>query len=153
MEEHEGDMPGMDDTAEPAATDAPAVDEPTGEPAAPSQSPQVSLEGFQFSPATLTVSAGTTVTWTNNEGVQHTVTADDDSFGSDALPEGGTFEFTFDTPGTYAYHCRFHGGEHCPIGCGERSGLRHRTPVCRYGEQRHPGDGRCATEHRNQDHR
>ena len=110
MEEHEGDMPGMDDTAEPAATDAPAVDEPTGEPAAPSLSPQVSLEGFQFSPATLTVSAGTTVTWTNNEGVQHTVTADDDSFGSDALPEGGTFEFTFDTPGTYAYHCRFHGG-------------------------------------------
>ena len=50
------------------------------------------------------------MTWTNNEGVQHTVTADDDSFGSDALPEGGTFEFTFDTPGTYAYHCRFHGG-------------------------------------------
>ena len=110
MEEHEGDMPGMNDTAEPMATDVPPVEEPTTEPAAPSESPQVSLEGFQFSPATLTVSAGTTVTWTNNEGVQHTVTADDDSFGSDALPEGGTFEFTFDTPGTYAYHCRFHGG-------------------------------------------
>ena len=110
MEEQEGEMPAMDHTDEPAATEAPAAEEPTAESAAPSESPQVLLEGFQFSPATLTVSAGTTVTWTNNEGVQHTVTADDDSFGSDTLPEGGTIEFTFDTPGTYAYHCRFHGG-------------------------------------------
>jgi plastocyanin len=40
----------------------------------------------------------------------HTVTADDGSFASDTLSNGGVFEFTFNNPGTFAYYCEFHGG-------------------------------------------
>ena len=63
---------------------------------------------FAFNPATLTVAAGTTVTWTNTGSVSHTVTADDGSFDSGTLPSGGTFQHRFATPGTYAYHCNIH---------------------------------------------
>lgn len=68
----------------------------------------IAIEGFAFGPAELTVPAGTTVTWTNNDGAPHTVTADDGSFGSENLATGDTFSFTFDTPGTYTYHCEIH---------------------------------------------
>lgn len=92
-------------TAEPTAT-APAA---TGEPPAAANA-SVTIEDFEFTPANLTVSAGTTVTWTHLGDVRHTVTADDGSFDSPTLSGGDTFEFTFTTPGTYAYYCRFHGG-------------------------------------------
>lgn len=68
----------------------------------------VNIQGFAFSPGTLQVAAGTTVTWTNNDQVAHTVTADDGSFDSGDIPPGGTFSMTFDTPGTVAYHCKIH---------------------------------------------
>ncbi|MBX3046487.1 MAG: cupredoxin domain-containing protein [Anaerolineales bacterium] len=109
------------------ATEAPAqatetehVDHPTQAPAptaAPTQAPAdedggttVTIANFSFGPGTLTVKAGTTVTWRNNEDAPHTVTADDGSFGSNTLGQGDTFSFTFDTPGTYDYYCQFHGG-------------------------------------------
>ncbi len=100
-------------TSEP--TVAPTI-EPTAEPTSTAEPPpedaraQVSIAGFQFSPGTLSIRAGTTVVWTNNEGARHTVTSDDGSFASDVLNEGDVFSFTFDTPGSYAYYCRFHGG-------------------------------------------
>ena len=97
------DEPTPEPTA--AATTEPATDTPPQ----PSRA-GVSIAGFQFSPGTLTVAVVTTVVWTNNESARHTVTADDGSFGSGTLAEGDVFEFTFDTPGTYAYYCRFHGG-------------------------------------------
>lgn len=68
----------------------------------------ISIEGFAFGPADITVPVGTTVTWTNNDGPPHTVTADDGSFESENLATGDTFSFTFDTPGTYTYHCAIH---------------------------------------------
>jgi plastocyanin len=68
----------------------------------------VSIDDFAFSPAALTVTAGTTVTWTNNQGVTHTVTADDGSWDSGDLATGETFTHTFDTAGTFAYHCAIH---------------------------------------------
>lgn len=66
-----------------------------------------------FSPATLTIKAGTTVTWKNTTAVSHTVTSDDGkSFDSGmANPiaaQSGTFSFTFTTAGTFAYHCAIH---------------------------------------------
>lgn len=70
----------------------------------------VDISGFAFNPRSLTVSVGTTVTWTNNNGVSHTVTADDGTFDSGTLAESAQFSFTFDTPGTYPYYCEFHGG-------------------------------------------
>ena len=68
---------------------------------------------FAFSPATLTIKAGTTVTWKNNTAVGHTVTSDDgktfDSGTSNPITaQGGTFSFTFTTAGTFAYHCEIH---------------------------------------------
>jgi amicyanin len=68
---------------------------------------------FAFSPASLTIKAGTTVTWKNTTAVPHTVTSDDGkSFDSSTAnpiaAQSGTFSFTFSTPGTFAYHCAIH---------------------------------------------
>jgi plastocyanin len=66
------------------------------------------IADFAFDPATLEVSVGTTVTWTNNDSAAHTVTADDGSFQSGRLEQGESFSYTFDTPGTFSYHCEYH---------------------------------------------
>ena len=63
---------------------------------------------FAFQPTALTVGKGTAVTWTNTGSVGHTVTADDASFTSDTIAAGTTFSHTFDTAGTFAYHCSIH---------------------------------------------
>ncbi len=69
---------------------------------------------FTFSPATITIKAGATVTWKNVTSVAHTVTSDDggkafDSGTSNPIAaQTGTFSFTFKTPGTFTYHCTFH---------------------------------------------
>ena len=63
---------------------------------------------YAFQPGTISVAVGDSVTWTNNSDAPHTVTADDDSWGSDQLGEADTFMQTFDTAGTYAYHCEIH---------------------------------------------
>jgi plastocyanin len=68
----------------------------------------VSIANFSFQPAAITISVGTTVTWTNNDSAGHTVTADDGSFKSDKLGSGATFSQTFATAGTFAYHCSIH---------------------------------------------
>jgi acid phosphatase len=69
---------------------------------------QIAIENFSFTPATLTIAAGTTVTWTNHDDVTHTVTAADKRFDSGAIDTDGTFAHQFTTPGTYAYHCAIH---------------------------------------------
>lgn len=66
----------------------------------------VSIENFSFSPATLTISAGTTVVWTNNDTAGHNIKSD--SFNSPMLSKGQTFEFKFDNKGTYEYSCGVH---------------------------------------------
>jgi plastocyanin len=68
----------------------------------------VAITDFNYEPADLEVEAGTTVTFTNEDGFAHTVTAKDKSFDSGNLDEGATFEHTFDEPGTYAYLCAIH---------------------------------------------
>jgi plastocyanin len=69
----------------------------------------VAIENFAYVPPTISVPAGTPVTWTNGDDVPHTVTADDgESFESPILNEGGTFELTAPEPGTYDYHCEVH---------------------------------------------
>ena len=71
----------------------------------------VRLSNFKFEPQEVTVTAGTTVEWIDETG-RHTVEADDDSFKSDTLTAGGTFEHKFDTAGVYPYYCGFHGEKH-----------------------------------------
>jgi plastocyanin len=68
---------------------------------------------FAFSPASMTIKAGSTVMWKNMTQVPHTVTSDDGkSFDSGSAnpiaAQSGTFSFTFNTPGTFAYHCSIH---------------------------------------------
>jgi plastocyanin len=69
---------------------------------------EVSIADFAFDPGDLSVSVGDTVTWTNDDDTDHTVTSDDDVFDSDNLGGGDTFEQTFDEAGTFAYPCSIH---------------------------------------------
>jgi plastocyanin len=69
---------------------------------------QVVIKGFAFSPDSITIKAGESVTWTNQDGATHTVTADNAEFKSSDLASGATFTFKFDKAGTYAYHCSIH---------------------------------------------
>ena len=68
----------------------------------------VTLQNFAFSPATLTVKVGTTVTWTNKDGTTHTVTSDSGVFNSGNLSPNATFSYTFNNTGTFTYHCSIH---------------------------------------------
>lgn len=71
----------------------------------------VSISSFDYTPGTITVKVGATVTWTNNDDVNHTVTANTASANapdSKTFGKGETYSFTFDKAGTYAYHCQLH---------------------------------------------
>jgi plastocyanin len=66
----------------------------------------VTLQNFAFSPSTVQVSVGGSVTWTNNDSVTHTVTGD--GFDSGQLAPGKSFSKTFAAAGTFNYHCSIH---------------------------------------------
>ena len=68
----------------------------------------VAIADFAFSPATLTITAGDTVTWTNEDQVAHTATSTTGAFDSGSLDQGASFSQTFTTPGTYDYLCTPH---------------------------------------------
>lgn len=101
------------------ATVAPAQAQTANTQAIPAQAPAtarptavatnaIDIKGFDFHPAVITVPVGTTVTWTNDDVEQHTVTARDKSFNSDAINNGQTFSFTFSQAGSYDYFCQIH---------------------------------------------
>jgi plastocyanin len=82
---------------------------------------RVVIQDLKFLPSTLTVTKGTTVTWTNNDQTAHTVTSDDfpdpadttatpppGSFTSTVLNPGETYSHRFDQAGTVPYHCQIH---------------------------------------------
>jgi plastocyanin len=69
----------------------------------------VSVNNDFFSPAPVTITVGDTVHW-DWVGSDHSVTADDASFDSGIQNAGATFEMTFNTPGTFHYYCKIHGG-------------------------------------------
>jgi plastocyanin len=71
---------------------------------------QVIMNNRSYDPATVTIKAGDTVTWVNQDAPQHDVVADNGEFKSDLFDKGGTFSFTFSTAGTYPYHCSIHPG-------------------------------------------
>lgn len=68
----------------------------------------VLIQNLSFSPSTITVTAGSTVTWRNYDNMAHTVTSDEGLFDSGLLNQNGTFSFKFDSTGTYDYHCTPH---------------------------------------------
>ena len=68
----------------------------------------VKIDNFTFAPKSLAVKAGTTVTWDNEDDIPHTVASSAKLFKSKVLDTGGTFSFTFTTPGVYEYFCSLH---------------------------------------------
>lgn len=81
----------------------------TTAPEPPVSGDAVSIKNFAFVPPSLSVVSGTTVTWTNTDQEQHTVSSDDGhTFDSSAFAQGQTFQFTAGAPGTYSYTCRIH---------------------------------------------
>jgi plastocyanin len=75
----------------------------------PASTSAIKIDNFSFGPATITIPAGSTVTWTNNDDVPHVVTSDDNKmFKSKALDTDDRFSFTFTKPGTYNYYCAIH---------------------------------------------
>jgi amicyanin len=69
----------------------------------------VSIDNFTFNPPTLTVKAGTTVTWTNKDDIPHGIAAAGNTIKrSNALDTDDKYSFTFTTPGTYQYFCYIH---------------------------------------------
>jgi plastocyanin len=94
--------------AAPAPTETPAPGGQKPIPVTGSATVDVVISGFAFSPAAVTVQAGTTVRWTNKDSAGHTVVSDTGVWESGDLGQGGTFSREFDTPGTFAYHCGVH---------------------------------------------
>ena len=69
---------------------------------------RVTIDNFNFAPATLTVPAGTTVTWINRDDVPHTVVSTEKKFKSPVLDTDEQFAYKFTDPGTYQYFCSIH---------------------------------------------
>ena len=69
---------------------------------------EVKIDNFVYNPQQITVKAGTTVTWTNQDDIPHTVTSSTNAFKSKALDTDDKFSFTFATPGTFPYFCALH---------------------------------------------
>ena len=76
--------------------------------AASAAAPLVHINNFAFGPQTLTVRAGTIVTWVNDDEEPHRVVATDNSYHSQILNTGGRVSHRYDTPGQYAYFCSLH---------------------------------------------
>ena len=88
-----------------AAMPSLAVAEETALAAAPAT---VEIRDMHFEPAELTISAGTTVTWHNEDKSPHTVTDRGRVFRSSALDTGDGFSYTFAAPGEFSYFCTLH---------------------------------------------
>lgn len=69
---------------------------------------QASIDNFSFAPKQLTVKAGTTVVWANKDDMPHTVTSDDGAFASPVMDTDQNFQYKFDKPGKYPFHCKLH---------------------------------------------
>jgi plastocyanin len=69
---------------------------------------EIKIDNFSFTPPTLTVKAGTQLTWTNADDIPHTVVSDDLGFKSKVLDTDEKFTFIPSKPGTYTYFCSIH---------------------------------------------
>jgi plastocyanin len=85
-----------------------AAQDDAGAAAANGRVVKAGMRNLAFVPGRIEIEAGTTVEWTNNDPLQHSVTADDGSFTSPLINPGATWRHTFATPGTYPFHCTPH---------------------------------------------
>jgi plastocyanin len=91
---------------------SPSAASATSGSAAPVGGNAVGITDFAFSPATLTVPVGATVTWTNHDAEPHTVAANDGSFHSPGMDTDATYTYTFTNAGTFDYICSIHPSMH-----------------------------------------
>lgn len=89
---------GADTTTSPADTGTPM----------PVDNVEVTIENYEYTPPSVTIPIGTTVTWRNIDPIQHTATARDNEFDSGLLGQNEIFSFTFNDPGEYEYYCTLH---------------------------------------------
>jgi amicyanin len=68
----------------------------------------VNIDNFSFSPKSLTVKAGATVTWMNHDDIPHNVVSTEKKFSSPVLDTDQNFSFSFQEPGSYPYYCKIH---------------------------------------------
>ena len=106
-------MSGM--SGMPSMPGAPASTSASASASAPMAGNAVSIDNFAFVPATLTVAAGSTVTWTNQDEEPHTVVANDGSFHSPGMGSQATFSHTFATAGKFDYVCSIHPFMHATV--------------------------------------
>jgi plastocyanin len=69
---------------------------------------EVKIDNFTFNPARVTVQAGATVTWDNEDDIPHAIASSTKLFKSKVLDTADKFSFTFTTPGTFEYFCSLH---------------------------------------------
>lgn len=74
----------------------------------PASATTVKIDNFTFSPMTLEVNRGTTITWLNKDDIPHVVASTEGKFKSRAIDTDGSYTFTFTEPGTYEYYCSVH---------------------------------------------
>ena len=106
-------MPGM--SGMPSMTGPPAGTKASTTASAPVAGNAVSIDNFAFVPATLTVPAGSTVTWTNRDEEPHTVAASDGSFHSPGMGSQATYSHTFPTAVRFDYVCSIHPFMHATV--------------------------------------
>ena len=69
---------------------------------------KVTIQNFAYQPANIQVRVGTTITWTNQDNVPHSITFKNGMKDSGLLAYRQSFSYTFNTPGTYQYYCTVH---------------------------------------------
>lgn len=87
---------------------APTTETQTTQSIQPVSGNSVTISNYAYSPSTITVKVGDTVTWTNQDSVQHSATADDKSWDTGLLAQGKSGSVTFSKAGTFTYHCSIH---------------------------------------------
>jgi plastocyanin len=79
---------------------------------APTGKNAVTIQNFAFSPATITIKKGQSITWTNEDSAGHSATADDNSWDTTVLSQGQSKTLAFSKAGTFTYHCSVHPDMH-----------------------------------------
>jgi len=102
---------GCGSSSSSSSSSAPAATTPATSAAPASGGAAVAMQNIAFSPAVVSVKVGQRVTWTNDDTVDHNVTATSGAtFKSSTFGKGGTFSWTADKPGTVSYVCTIHPG-------------------------------------------
>ena len=76
-----------------------------------SGNPEIHISNFKYSPAEIKITAGSSITWINDDSAPHTVTSDSGKeVNSGEMLQGKRYNHIFTEKGTYNYHCEYHSG-------------------------------------------